>query len=312
MEVYNSNDISEEYFYEEMNVIIPENFPHCENRIIPENHIISKNQLIQSKDNYIQNIIQELLNEMIENIEYYNMETIENETIENETVENETVENETIENINGNIESIDEKENDIIAIDIKKKCLECTICTDSISDSDSEPESENYKCNICSNHVHPICLYNYGIYHELDDLNDVPCYVCEKGTLRPNNSIGRRLQAIADGLKRVPFNNRNDGIHERLLDEPSPRRLRREMLRNSGYIVDNSSDESNHNDNSSNDSSSNDSITEHSTESIVRRIERENSEFCCLLVKGITTYFCCVILIVSCAGLYFYYSYVDY
>ena len=297
MEVYNSNDISEEYLYRETNVIVPENFPYYENQIIPENQIIQSND-----NNYIQNIIQELVNEMIENIEYYNMETIENETIENETVENN----------DDNTENIDEKENDIIAIDIKKKCLECTICTDSISDSDSEPESENYKCNICSNHVHPICLYNYGIYHELDDLNDVPCYVCEKGTLRPNNSIGRRLQAIADGLKRVPFNNRNDGIHERLLDEPSPRRLRREMLRNSGYIVDNSSDESNQNDNSTNDSSSNDSITEHSTESIVRRIERENSEFCCLLVKGITTYFCCVILIVSCAGLYFYYRYVDY
>jgi len=297
MEVYNSNDISEEYLYRETNVIVPENFPYYENQIIPENQIIQSND-----NNYIQNIIQELVNEMIENIEYYNMETIENETIENETIENN----------DDNTENIDEKENDIIAIDIKKKCLECTICTDSISDSDSEPESENYKCNVCSNHVHSICLYNYGIYHELDDLNDVPCYVCEKGTLRPNNSIGRRLQAIADGLKRVPFNNRNDGIHERLLDEPSPRRLRREMLRNSGYIVDNSSDESNQNDNSTNDSSSNDSITEHSTESIVRRIERENSEICCLLVKGVTTYFCCVILIVACAGLYFYYSYVDY
>ena len=120
---------------------------------------------------------------------------------------------------------------------IKGKNSECTICTESITDSSSDEESENFKCTTCSNHVHPICLYNYGIYHEVDDLNSIPCYVCEKGTLRPNNSIGRRLQSIANGLRRTPY--RDGALSQGLLEGQTERDIenRGEMNRGTGNNI---------------------------------------------------------------------------
>ena len=118
----------------------------------------------------------------------------------------------------------------------KDKNTECTICTESISDSGSEEESENFKCTTCSNYVHPLCLYNYGIYHEVKDLNSISCYVCEKGVLRPNNSTGRRLQMIADGIRRTPYI--DSGLSEGLLDYESDQDIesgnqgRREIINN--------------------------------------------------------------------------------
>ena len=120
---------------------------------------------------------------------------------------------------------------------IKGKNSECTICTESITDSSSDEESENFKCTTCSNHVHPICLYNYGIYHEVDDLNSIPCYVCEKGILRPNNSIGRRLQSIANGLRRTPY--RDAGLSQGLLEGQTERDIENngEMSRGRGSNI---------------------------------------------------------------------------
>ena len=102
--------------------------------------------------------------------------------------------------LNNNIETNNTETNNT---ETKHKKSECTICTESISDSSSEtePESENFKCSICNNHVHSICIYNYGVYHNLEDMNTVKCYVCEKGLLRPNNSFGRALQKVSNKIK---------------------------------------------------------------------------------------------------------------
>ena len=73
--------------------------------------------------------------------------------------------NRIVDDVVERIESISDNDNDnehtdhsidIITLDTKKpKHSECTICTESVSDSSSEPESENFKCDVCSNLCSP-------------------------------------------------------------------------------------------------------------------------------------------------------------
>ena len=211
---------------------------------------------------------------------------------------------------------------DVVAIDINKhKHSECTICTESVSDSSSEPESENFKCDVCSNHVHPICMYNYGIYHELSDLNSIPCYVCEKGTLRPNNSIGRKLRAIAERLRGTTTVNRGNtenenNLEERLLDVSSPRRVRREILERSGYLPEHSNSSNDSDDSEDSEDSEVRNINANSLRrqrNIIRRQRSENyysnmiynNAYCCLIiVRGICLVSILIIIIAVITGIY--------
>lgn len=225
-----------------------------------------------------------------------NIQDINNSEIKDTTIKINKFVDKVIENVVDNIIEKTSKTNktDLMSFNIKKKCSECTICTESISDSSSEPESENYKCTTCSNHVHPICIYNYGIYHEIRDLNSIPCYVCDKGTIRPNNSIGRKLQVIANELRRVPYRDEgNNGLNERLLDISSPRRMRQNMIEHSEYS---DYDEDNDED-------------EDSSEERQRIIDLENKDFCVLVCKGISCYCCCVCTAGILFGYYCYYEY---
>ena len=205
-------------------------------------HNINQNNVIQN--NVIQNnvlhnnIIQNSINEVITTVDIDNIVDNVVEKIESGYETSYQEKSQEIKESSSN----EEETINIIEIPIKKtKHSECTICTESVSDSSSEPESENYKCDTCSNHVHPTCMYNYGIYHNLTDLNSVPCYVCEKGILRPNNSIGRKIQAIAERLRGTLYNNtivseNENNLEQHLLNVDSPRRIRREILERSGYF----------------------------------------------------------------------------
>ena len=207
---------------------------------------------------------------------------------------------------------------DCIAIDIElhKKHSECTICTESISDSSSDHESENFKCNTCSNRVHPICVYNYGIYHNLDDLNSIPCYVCEKGTLTPNNSIGKKLKSIANKIRQKSSNNTenlriDNDLHQHLLSNNSVTN-RREILERSGYFEEEKSENSDNGDNDENSETSENSYNSDSNETTIdtsyvshhrEQIFIESRMDCCFSIIKIIFIFgcftCCIFTVVA-------------
>ena len=174
-------------------------------------------------------------------------------------------------------------------------------------------------------YVHPICMYNYGIYHELSDLNAVPCYVCENGMLRPNNSIGRKLRAIAERLRgsttvniRNTENENENNLEERLLDVNSPRRIRREILENSGYFQGDSSS-SNDSDDSDNYSDNNSEIQEINRNRIRNQTQTThqqqvnnyystaiyNNLYCCLvIIRGICVFSILIAIIALISGIH--------
>jgi len=234
-------------------------------------------------------------------------ETINQINIE-ELVDNviEKIDNKKIDNTDNKSEN-HSKECIVIDIDNDKKHSECTICTESISDSSSEHESENFKCNTCSNRVHPICVYNYGIYHELDDLNSIPCYVCEKGTLTPNNSIGKKLRSIANKIRQTSSHNTENSriendLQQHLLGNNSSTTNRREILERSGYFEEEKSDNGDNNENDENsedgensyDSDSNETAMETNYVSHHREQIFINSRMqCCFSIIKIIFIFSC-------------------
>lgn len=247
-------------------------------------------------DNPIDETINQInIEELVDNV----IEKIDNKKIDNNTDDN-------FENYS--------KECIVTDIDNEKKHSECTICTESISDSSSDHESENFKCNTCSNRVHPICVYNYGIYHQLDDLNSVPCYVCEKGTLTPNNSIGKRLKSIANKIRQTSSHDTENSriennLHQHLLGNNSPTTNRREILERSGYFEEENSDNGDNDENSENSENSYNSDNNETTIEISYTPEHENSVFidsrleCCFSIIKIIFIFicftCCIFTIVA-------------
>ena len=277
----------------------------------------------------VQNTIIVNQNDIDQAIHTININKIVDDVVEKiESNSEEETSNKPIYHTNNSASAVEIKEcssedaecSDVIEINIKKpKHSECTICTESVSDSSSEPESENFKCDVCSNHVHPVCMYNYGIYHELSDLNSIPCYVCEKGILRPNNSIGRKLRAIADRLRGTRTSNRHytgndNNLQEHLLHVSSPRRIRREILEDSGYFQDeqsNSYDSSNDSDDDSEVENINANSIRQQTE--IRYQQRNNSYteqiysklYCCVLIlRGVCFFFILVIVIGVISGVH--------
>ena len=258
-------------------------------------------------DNPIDETINQInIGELLDNV----IEKIDNKKIDNNTDDKEVIE----------IDEDSEKHSkDCIAIDIDpdKKHSECTICTESISDSSSDHESENFKCTTCSNRVHPICVYNYGIYHNLDDLNSVPCYGCEKGTLTPNNSIGKRLRSIVNKIRETSSHNTENSriennLHQHLLGDNSPTTNRREILERSGYFEEENSDNGDNNENDENsedgensyDSDDNQTTIETSYVSAHRHeIFIDSKMECCFSIIKIififTCFTCCIFTIVA-------------
>ena len=271
----------------------------------------------------VQNTIIVNQNDIDQAIHTININKIVDDVVEKiESNSEEETSNEPIYHTNNSASAVEIKEcssedaecSDVIEINIKKpKHSECTICTESVSDSSSEPESENFKCDVCSNHVHPVCMYNYGIYHELSDLNSIPCYVCEKGILRPNNSIGRKLRAIADRLRGTRTSNRHytgndNNLEEHLLHVSSPRRIRREILENSGYFQDEQSNSYDSNDDSEDDSEvENINANSIRQQTEIRYRQRNNSYteqiyrklYCCVLILRGICFFCILIIVIG-------------